>query len=117
VFARTVVVGSRTGLHARPATLFVETAGRFRSDVRVSGGGPEVDAKSVVGLMLLGAVRGATITITAQGDDEVAAATALAELVERGFDEEEVEPARPRERRKSRPRPRTRGTRTSRRRT
>jgi phosphotransferase system HPr (HPr) family protein len=91
VFARTVVVGSRAGLHARPATLFVETASRFRCDVRVSSGGPDVDAKSVVGLMLLEAVRGTAITITAQGADEVAAVTALAELVERGVEEEEVE--------------------------
>jgi phosphocarrier protein len=52
-----------------------------------------VDAKSVVGLMLLEAVGGTAITITADGIDEVAAVTALAELVERGFEEEEV-PAR-----------------------
>jgi phosphocarrier protein len=94
VFVRTVVVGSRSGLHARPATLFVETASRFRADVRVTSGGPAVDAKTVIGLMLLEAVRGTTITITAEGDDEVAAVTALAELVERGFEEGEPDESR-----------------------
>jgi phosphotransferase system HPr (HPr) family protein len=90
VFARTVTIANATGLHARPATLFVETAKRFRSDVRVARGGEAVDAKSVVGLMLLEAVGGAAITITADGTDEVAAVTALAELVEGGFEEEEA---------------------------
>jgi phosphotransferase system HPr (HPr) family protein len=88
VFARTITIANPTGLHARPATLFVETAKRFRSDVRVARGGEAVDAKSVVGLMLLEAVGGTAITITADGIDEVAAVTALAELVEQGFEEE-----------------------------
>jgi phosphocarrier protein len=90
VFTRTIVIANRTGLHARPATLFVEAAKRFRSDVRVARGGDAVDAKSVVGLMLLEAVGGTAITITADGIDEVAAVTALAELVEGGFEEEEA---------------------------
>jgi phosphotransferase system HPr (HPr) family protein len=55
--------------------------------VRVARGGETVDAKTVVGLMLLEAVGGAEITITAEGDDEVEAVTTLADLVERGFDE------------------------------
>ena len=90
MFARSVTISNPTGLHARPATLFVETAKRFRCDVRVSRDGNAVDAKSVVGLMLLEAVGGTTITISAEGVDEVAAVTALAELVERGFDEEDA---------------------------
>jgi phosphocarrier protein HPr len=90
VFARIVIISNPTGLHARPATLFVETAKRFRSDVRVAGGGEAVDAKSVVGLMLLEAVGGTAITITAEGVDEVAAVTALADLVEGGFEGEEA---------------------------
>jgi phosphocarrier protein len=105
VFARTVVIGSRAGLHARPATLFVETASRFRCDVRVARGEQAVDAKTVVGLMLLEALGGTAITITAEGDDEVAAVNALVELVERGFDEEEA-PAKAGSRRRLRPRPR-----------
>lgn len=87
MFARTVTVANRAGMHARPATLFVETANRFRSEVRVASAGQAVDARTVVGLMLLEAVSGTDLTITAQGDDEVAAVTTLAELVERGFDE------------------------------
>ena len=87
MFARTVAIANRTGLHARPATLFVETAKRFRSDVRVARGSETVDAKSVVGLMLLEATAGTTITITAEGIDEVAAVTALVDLIGRGFEE------------------------------
>ena len=87
MFARVVRISNRTGLHARPATLFVETAKRFRSEVRVARGAEAVDAKSVVGMMLLEAVGGTAITSTADGVDEVAAVTALAELVERGFEE------------------------------
>lgn len=88
MYARIVTIANATGLHARPATLFVETAKRFRCEVRVARGGEAVDAKSVVGLMLLEAVGGASITITADGIDEIAAVTALAELVEGGFEEE-----------------------------
>lgn len=84
---------ARVPSHARPATLFVETAKRFLCDVRVARGRETVDAKSVVGIMLLEAVGGTAITITADGVDEVAAVTALAKLVERGFQEEET-PAR-----------------------
>ena len=89
MFARIVVISNPTGLHAHPATLFVEMAKRFCSDVRVTRGAEAVDAKSVVGLMLLEAVGGTPSTIAAEGVDEVEAVTTLAELVERGFEEEE----------------------------
>ncbi|MGB9803414.1 HPr family phosphocarrier protein, partial [Desulfofundulus sp.] len=85
MFARTVRVLNKTGLHARPATLFVETANRFRSSVSVVKGEQEVDAKSVLGLMLLEIPKGTEITIKAQGEDEVEAVNTLAELVEKKF--------------------------------
>ncbi len=87
MFARTVRIHNRTGLHARPATLFVETASRFNSTISVSTGNQEVDARSVLGLMLLEAIAGIDITIKAEGEDEVTAVNSLVGLVERSFDE------------------------------
>jgi phosphocarrier protein len=85
VYSRTVTIVDPTGLHLRSASLLVETAKRFQADVRVAREGQAVDARSAVGLMLLEAVGGTAITITAEGVDEVAAVTALVELVESGF--------------------------------
>lgn len=86
MFWKAVKIVNRTGLHARPASLFVETAGRFSSAVSVMRGDLEVDAKSVVGLMLLEAVDGTEITIKAEGEDEMQAVNTLVKLVEKGFD-------------------------------
>jgi phosphocarrier protein HPr len=85
--ARTVKVLNATGLHARPAGQFVETANRFRSSIRLAKGEREVNGKSVLGLMLLEITTGCEIVIKADGEDEEQAATALAQLVARGFDE------------------------------
>lgn len=90
MFARTVKIFNKTGLHARPATLFMETASNFSSTISVVKGEQEVDAKSVLGLMLLEAIGGTEITIKAEGEDEVAAVNALVALVERRFDEEDA---------------------------
>jgi len=76
-----------TGLHARPAKLFVETASRFRSRITVRKQGDECDGKSILGLMLLSAAQGREITIEAHGEDETEALAALAWLVEDRFGE------------------------------
>lgn len=88
MLARSAKVINPTGLHARPATLFVETARRYSCAIRVARGDQEVDARSVVGLMLLEAIRGTEITIKAEGEDEASAIQALVELVESGFIDE-----------------------------
>ena len=85
--ARTVKVLNATGLHARPAGLFIETANRFRSAVRVAKGERDVNGKSVLGLMLLEVTSGCEIVIKADGEDEEQAVDALAQLVARRFDE------------------------------
>jgi len=87
VTARTVKVLNSTGLHARPAGMFIETANRFRSAIRVTKGEREVNGQSVLGLMLLEVTPGAEITIQAEGEDEEQAVNALAELVAGGFGE------------------------------
>ena len=75
------------GLHARAAARFVHTASGFSARIRVARGGREMDGKSIMGLLLLAAVRGSVITISAAGADEQQALAALCSLVERGFDE------------------------------
>ncbi len=75
------------GLHARAAARFVNTASRFESQVRVARRQREVDGKSILGLLLLSAARGSTITLTVDGVDEDEALAALRALIERGFEE------------------------------
>ena len=75
------------GLHARAAAKFVHTAGRFAARIRVGKAGREMDGKSIMGLLLLAAGRGSSITISADGPDEAEALAALCALVGRGFDE------------------------------
>jgi phosphocarrier protein len=85
--SRSVTVVNQLGMHARAAAKFVHLAARYQSRVRVSRQGREMDGKSIMGILLLAAARGATITISAEGADELDAVTALASLVEAGFGE------------------------------
>jgi phosphocarrier protein HPr len=89
--SRAVVIANTLGLHARAAARFVRLAGTFGAQIRVGRAdrdGRLIDGKSIMGLLLLAAGRGTSITISADGGDEDAAVAALAALVERGFDEE-----------------------------
>jgi len=76
-----VVLKNKTGLHARPAALFVQKAGQFTSDVSITLGSKEVNAKSIMGVMSLGAGPGSEIIIKAEGEDAQQAVDALAELI------------------------------------
>ena len=84
----TFTILNSSGFHARPAGLFVETASRFRSVIKVVSGKQTANGKSILSLMLLGAMPGAEITIEALGEDEAEALNALAELVTGRFGEE-----------------------------
>ena len=86
--ARTVEIVNKRGLHARASAKFVKAASTFDAEVRVSKDGHTVDARSIMGLMMLAAGPGAEIEIVAEGPDAEAAATALSELVSCRFDEE-----------------------------
>jgi phosphocarrier protein HPr len=88
VISRSVMVVNQLGMHARAAAKFVHLATRFEARVRVARDMREMDGKSIMGILLLAAARGSTITITADGDDEIAAVAALATLVESGFGED-----------------------------
>ena len=83
----TVTIQHPTGLHARPAALFVQTASRFRSEIEVAANGKAVNAKSMMAILSLGARQGTQLTIRAQGDDAGEALNALRELVETNFGE------------------------------
>jgi phosphocarrier protein len=85
---RVVTVVNQLGLHARAAARFVHLATRFESHIRVARDTKVMDGKSIMGILLLAASRGTTITITAEGRDEADAVDALAHLVETGFGEE-----------------------------
>lgn len=82
-----VAITNPLGLHARAAARFVHTASGFASRIRVARGGREMDGKSIMGLLLLAAAQGTTITIVAEGRDEADAISALKMLVERGFED------------------------------
>jgi phosphocarrier protein HPr len=85
---RTVVIPNRRGLHARAAAKFVMVAERFDSSIEVVRDGQSVPARSIMGLMMLGAGKGATIELQADGWDAKEALDALVALVESGFDEQ-----------------------------
>ena len=85
----TLTVRHKVGLHARPAALFVQTAKKFNSDIRVSHDEREANAKSILTVLTLGAEQGAVITIRAEGEDADEALVALTALVEDNFGEEE----------------------------
>jgi phosphocarrier protein len=86
--AQTVTVVNQLGMHARAAAKFVHVATRFEARVRVAREGREMDGKSIMGILLLAAARGSTISISADGADEQEAVRALVALVESGFGEE-----------------------------
>jgi phosphocarrier protein len=84
----TVKLLNKVGLHARPAALFVQTANKFKSNIVVEREGKEVDAKSILNVLSIGAEYGSVITIKADGDDGEMAVKALFELVKDKFYEE-----------------------------
>jgi phosphocarrier protein HPr len=83
-----VTVVNQLGMHARAAAKFVHLAGRFEAKVKVARDRREMDGKSIMGILLLAAARGSTITISADGADERDAVDALVALVRSGFGED-----------------------------
>ena len=85
----TLTIHHKVGLHARPAALFVQTAKQFNCDVKVTHDEREANAKSILGVLTLGANQGAVITIRAEGEDAEQALAALEALVKDNFGEAE----------------------------
>ncbi|MEI7710735.1 MAG: HPr family phosphocarrier protein [Rhodospirillales bacterium] len=89
ILSREVAIVNKRGLHARAAAKFVTLAETFGACVDVVGGGQTVSARSIMGLMMLGAGRGSSIELRAEGWDAKEALDALAALVEAGFHEQD----------------------------
>lgn len=87
---RTVAVVNPAGMHARPAAELVKLASTFSANIRLSKDGLEVNGKSIMGVLMLAAERGAMLEIIAEGVDADLAVDALSGFVSRGFDEMEV---------------------------
>lgn len=82
-----LTINHEVGLHARPASMFVQTAAKFLSDIEVTHGETKANAKSILAVLTLGAHKGAEILISAEGEDADQALSALEELVLDNFGE------------------------------
>lgn len=82
IVERTVTLGSKSGLHARPAAVFVQNAKGFRSQITLAKNDKKVNAKSILSVLSLGAEQGDAIVLTASGEDAESAITTLVPLLE-----------------------------------
>lgn len=89
MISRDIEIKNKLGLHARAAAKLVHSAARFKSDIKIRKGDEEVDGKSILGILLLAAGRGSTITLKADGEDERDALDAIEKLIDEKFDEVE----------------------------
>lgn len=87
MYVKDVVVKNRVGLHARPATFFIQKANEFKSSIWVEKEERRVNAKSLLGVLSLGIVGGTNIRVMADGSDEEVAVESLIQLVQSGFSE------------------------------
>ncbi|MBR4282845.1 MAG: HPr family phosphocarrier protein [Clostridia bacterium] len=87
MYSKEVMVQNKVGLHARPATFFIQKANEFKSLITVEKEERRVNAKSLLGVLSLGIIGGTNITIRAEGMDEEDAVEALVKLVQSGFAE------------------------------
>ena len=87
MYVKEVTVENQVGLHARPATFFIQKANEFKCGIWVEKDERRVNAKSLLGVLSLGIVGGTTITLIADGADEKEAVAALSELINSNFGE------------------------------
>ena len=87
MFMKETMVNNQVGLHARPATFFIQKANEFKSSIWVEKDDRRVNAKSLLGVLSLGIVKGTAINLIADGPDEEAAISALVELINSEFSE------------------------------
>ena len=87
MYSKEVTLQNQVGLHARPATFFIQKANEFKSSIWVEKEERKVNAKSLLGILSLGITRGTAITVIADGLDEIDAVDALVELIDTNFSE------------------------------
>ena len=85
--SREVIITNSSGLHARPATFFIQKANCYKSTILVEKDDRKVNAKSLLGVLSLGIAKGMTVNIIADGQDEDAALDGLVSLINSGFNE------------------------------
>jgi len=88
LFEKKIQITNRLGLHARPAVLVVQLANKFKSEIKLEKEGVEVNAKSIMGVMMLAAEKGSFLLVKAEGEDEKEATEKLAELFDSRFGED-----------------------------
>lgn len=89
MYIKNAVVNNQVGLHARPATFFIQKANEFKCSIWLEKDERKVNAKSLLGVLSLGVIKGGEISIIADGDDEERAVDSLVELIESNFGEDE----------------------------
>ncbi len=87
MISRDIEITNTSGLHARPATFFIQKANSYRSSIWIEKDDRKVNAKSLLGVLSLGIAKGMTVTLIADGQDENAAINGLVELIDSGFSE------------------------------
>lgn len=87
MITRKITITNSVGLHARPATYFIQEANRYKSTISVKKDQRKVNAKSLLGVLSLGIIQGMEIELEAEGADENEAVEGLANLIENGFNE------------------------------
>jgi len=87
MYSKEVTVQNQVGLHARPATFFIQKANEFKSSIWVQKDERKVNAKSLLGVLSLGITKGTSVNILADGNDEEAAVNTLVDLIESNFEE------------------------------
>ncbi len=85
MITKEITIQNSVGLHARPATFFIQKANEFRSSIWIEMGERRINAKSLLGVLSLGIDKGTTITLNAEGEDEEEAVNALVQLVSSNF--------------------------------
>ncbi|MGC7873008.1 HPr family phosphocarrier protein [Desulfosporosinus sp. SYSU MS00001] len=81
MLTRELTINNKSGLHARPASLWVQTASRFRSNIKIKHGNSVVDGKSILGILSLGLSTGSVFELLVEGEDETEAVVALEKLM------------------------------------
>lgn len=89
MITRELQIINKLGLHARAAAKLVKLSSSFASNIDIEKEGQRVNSKSIMGVMMLAASCGSTVTLRAEGDDEAQALDAIVDLINRRFDEEE----------------------------
>jgi len=88
MISREFTINNKLGLHARPSAQVTQVASKFASDVHIARNGRRVNAKSIMGVMMLAAGQGTVVTVDAVGDDAQAAVDAIGALIDSGFGED-----------------------------